>query len=297
METFNYNLKNKVVLLTGASKGLGYETAKHFVKNGSNLIICARDSKKIKKTFKQLQKIKNKKQKIIYSVTDVSSLIEVKKLVNLSIKEFGKIDVLVNNAAIIGPKGHIEKVNWKDFLKTIKINLLGSILLCRTVIPYFKKRNKGKIIQLSGGGGVGPSPMLTSYAISKVGIVRFIENLSEEIKKFNIDVNAVAPGIMLTDMLNEMVRAGPKKIGKDNYKKFIKAKKSGETNFKKICELILFLSSRYSDGISGKIISATWDNWKKWIKYKKFLKNSDIYTLRRIVGKDRGFKLGDNSNY
>jgi len=88
-----------------------------------------------------------------------------------------------------------------------------------------------------------------------------------------------------------------KKIGRDNYKKFIKAKKSGETNFKKICELILFLSSRYSDGISGKIISATWDNWKKWTKYKKFLKNSDIYTLRRIVGKDRGFKLGDNSNY
>ena len=81
MKNFNYNFENHVVLVTGASKGLGYEISKSFIKSGSNLIICARNLNEIKKTFDRLQKIKNKKQKIIYSVTDVSSLIEVKKMI------------------------------------------------------------------------------------------------------------------------------------------------------------------------------------------------------------------------
>ena len=166
-------------------------------------------------------------------------------------------------------------------------------MLCRTIIPYFKKNNSGKIIQLSGGGASSPLPLISSYAVSKVGIVRFIENLSEEVKDYNIDINAVAPGPLNTDMLKEAIKAGPKKIGIEYYKKLLKQKKSGGTSFKKACELILFLSSKYSDGIRGKLISALWDDWKNWTSYKKFLQNSDVYTLRRIVGKERGFEWGD----
>ena len=290
---FSYNFKNKVVIVTGASRGLGYEVAKHFLKFGSNLVICSRNYTQIKKAYKKLMKIKRKNQKIFYSVTDVSSYDQVKKLVNMTIKKFKKIDVLVNNAGIYGPKGYIEKINWNEWVKAIQINLFGSILLCRAVIPYFKKKNKGKIIQLSGGGASSPLPLISSYAVSKAAVVRFVENLSVELKKYNIDINAVAPGPLNTDMLKEVLEAGPKKVGKDFFNKSLKQKETGGTPLGKVCELILFLGSKYSDGIRGKLVSAVWDDWKNWASYKKLIQNSDVYTLRRIVGRERGFEWGD----
>ena len=129
--------------------------------------------------------------------------------------------------------------------------------------------------------------------MSKAGIVRFVENLSEEIKKFNIDINAVAPGPLNTGMLEEILKAGPNKVGKNFYNKSLIQKRTGGTPFNIVCELILFLASKESDGITGKLISALWDNWKNWPSYKKKLRDTDLYTLRRITGKDRGLNWGD----
>ena len=293
MKKLNYNFKNKVVLITGSSEGLGYEAAKHFLISGANLIICSRNFKKIKKAHKNLESIKKKKQKIFSISADVSKSKDVKRLLKVSLKKFKKIDILINNAGVLGPKGHIEKINWKNWVKTIEINLLGSVLLCKSLIPHFKKKNKGKIIQLSGGGATGPFPMFGSYAVSKAGIVRFIENLSEENKKFNININAVSPGILNTSMLDEILRTKKSIIGYKNYKKYLLAKKKRNNQMKEACDLILFLGSNYSNGISGKLISAKWDNWRNWMKRKNKIKSSDVYTIRRIVGKDRGMKWGD----
>jgi len=123
---------------------LGYQIAKSYLKYGSNLMICSSNPNNIKKSYMKLNKIKKKNQKIFYLVADVSSPKQVKKLVNYTIKKFKKIDILVNNAGIYGPKGHIEKINWNEWVKTIKVNLFGSILLCREVMPYFKKKIKVK---------------------------------------------------------------------------------------------------------------------------------------------------------
>ena len=135
--------------------------------------------------------------------------------------------------------------------------------------------------------------MFSSYAVSKAAIVRFVENLSEENNKFNIDINAVSPGILNTNMLDEILTTKKSMIGLKKYKKFLLAKKRGRNNIKKACELILFLGSSHSNGISGKLISAKWDNWKNWINYKKNLRKSDLYTLRRITGKDKGLDWGN----
>ena len=291
---YNYNFNGKVTIVTGASRGIGFEVAKSFLKYGSNLVICSGNLKRIKNSFKKLKKIKNNKQKIFYLKTDISSQKQVKKLINFTIKKFKKIDILINNAGIYGPKGFIEKVNWEYWIKTIKINLFGSILLCKEVMPYFKKLNKGKIIQLSGGGAAAPLPRISGYAVSKVGIVRFIENLSEELKDYNIDVNSVAPGTINTNMLSEILKAGPKKIGHYAYKKALKQKKLGGSSYEDACNLILFLGSNYSDGIRGKLISAIWDDWKNWSNHKSILAKSDLFTLRRITSNDRGIKWGQN---
>tara|TARA_B100001769_G_C21860053_1_gene465795 strand:- start:44 stop:736 length:693 start_codon:yes stop_codon:yes gene_type:complete len=229
----------------------------------------------------------------MYRKTDISIFSEVKSLINNALKKFKRIDVLVNNAGVYGPKGKVENVDWNEFLKTININLLGSIYLCRELIPYFKKNKKGKIIQLSGGGATSPLPFISAYATSKAAVVRFIENLSEELRGYNIDVNAVAPGPLNTRMLDEVIKAGPKKVGKEFFRKSLMQKKNGGTPFNKVDKLILFLASTHSDGISGKLISALWDNWDNWINYKDILSKSEMYTLRRITASDKGYLWGD----
>ena len=287
------NISKKVVLITGGSKGLGYHIAESFVKSGCNIMICSRNLIDLKKAYKKLNLIKKNNQKIVYSVTDISSTLHVKKLVSKTLNKFKKIDILVNNAGMYGPKGNVEKINWSEWEKTIKVNLFGSVFLTRQLIPHFKKKRKGKIIQLSGGGAASPLPFISGYAVSKAAIVRFVENISHELKSYNIDINAVAPGPLNTGMLDEVLKAGPSKVGKKLYKKSLDQKKSGGSSFDKVTDLILFLSSKKSDGISGKLISALWDNWENWASYKKVLKNKDIYTLRRITGRDRGYKWGD----
>ena len=97
-------------------------------------------------------------------------------------------------------------------------------------------------------------------------------------------------------MIKSMIDAGKNRIGNENYQKFLKAQKEDSTDFQITCELIMFLSSNYSNGIRGKLISSYWDNWKDWPKYKKLLQSNDLYTIRRIVGNHLGVKNLDRSN-
>ena len=110
----------------------------------------------------------------------------------------GRLDVLVNNAGIAGPGGPSDVGRLGAWVRTIEVNLLGAVLLSRAVLPVFRKAGRGKIIQLSGGGATSPLPMLSAYAASKAAVVRFMETLAEETREFNVDVNAIAPGLLNT---------------------------------------------------------------------------------------------------
>jgi NAD(P)-dependent dehydrogenase (short-subunit alcohol dehydrogenase family) len=189
--------------------------------------------------------------------------------------------------------GPIEEVDWAEWIKAIEINLFGSILMCRVVLPTMKTQQYGKIIQLSGGGATNPMPNISAYAVSKAAIVRFADTLAEEVREFNIDVNAIAPGALNTRMLDEVLSAGSEKVGQPFFDRAIKQKENGGAGFNHGAELTLFLASDASNGITGKLISAVWDNWVHWPEYIDELRNSDVYTLRRIAGRDRGLTWGD----
>jgi 3-oxoacyl-[acyl-carrier protein] reductase len=219
---------------------------------------------------------------------DVARLADVDSLVKFALKNFERVDILVNNAGIYGPKGPIETTNWDDWVHAINVNLLGSVLMCRAVVPLMKNQGYGKIIQLSGGGATNPMPNLSSYAVAKAGVVRFIETLALEVAKHNVDVNAIAPGALNTRMLEEVIDSGPEKIGKEFYEKALKQKASGGAGLERGAKLAVFLGSADSDGISGKLISALWDPWEDLAQHKDDLVGSDIYALRRIVPEDRG---------
>lgn len=289
----NKVLNGKKAIITGANQGLGYEIARKFIISGADIMICARNKKKLEAARDQLLKIASNNQKIISQVADVSKEEDVELVASNSIDQLGGCHILVNNAGVYGPKNTIETIDWKEWIKTVEINLYGSILMCRSVIKHFKQQKYGKIIQLSGGGATNPLPNLSAYAVSKVAIVRFCETIAEELRGTGIDINAIAPGALNTRLLDEIIEAGPQKVGQAFYEKSLKQKKNGGVPLEKGADLAVFLASSKSDGITAKLISAVWDKWKDWPSYLKDLNRTDVYTLRRITGKDRNFNWGD----
>jgi 3-oxoacyl-[acyl-carrier protein] reductase len=136
-------------------------------------------------------------------------------------------------------------------------------------------------------------PNISAYAASKAAIVRLVETLAEELKNFHVDVNAIAPGALATRLVDEVLAAGPEKVGAAFYEKNKQWKDKGATPLELGANLAVYLASAQSDGITGKLISAQWDPWENLQKHRDELAKSDIYCLRRIVPKDRGKTWGD----
>jgi NAD(P)-dependent dehydrogenase (short-subunit alcohol dehydrogenase family) len=286
-------LENRYAIVTGASQGLGFEIAKKYLEAGASLMICARNERLLDKAALGLKNLAGPGQSVLALPADVSKPKDVAALVDGALREFGRLDILVNNAGVAGPSGAIENIDWKEWIRTIEINLLGSVLLSRAVLPHFKRAEHGKIIQLSGGGATNPLPMLSAYAASKAAVIRFVETLAEETRQHHIDVNAIAPGALNTRMLDEFLAAGPENIGPAFHQRALQQKQDGGVPLCKGADLAVFLGSSLSDGITGKLISAVWDPWKTLPNHLDDLNGTDIYTLRRIVPADRGITWGD----
>ena len=281
-------LQGRTAIITGASQGLGLEIATQYVAAGASVVICARDRDMLSRASETLKSITTNDQRVFSIVTDVSEPQAVDKLLSYSVNTMGRIDILVNNAGVYGPKGSIDSVDWAQWIQAININLLGSVLMCRGVVTHMKNQGYGKIVQLSGGGATNPLPNLSSYAVAKAGIVRFIETLALEVAEYRIDANAIAPGALNTRMLDEILESDPETVGKKFYEQALQQKVSGGAGLEKGARLAVFLGSSGSDGITGKLISAIWDPWEELDVHKTDLKDTDIYTLRRIVPSDRG---------
>ncbi|MGN6644654.1 MAG: SDR family NAD(P)-dependent oxidoreductase, partial [Verrucomicrobiota bacterium] len=157
----------------------------------------------------------------------------------------------------------------------------------------FQTKQRGKIIVISGGGATNPLPNISSYAASKAAVVRLMETFAEELRPFHVDVNAIAPGALATRLVDEVLAAGPEKVGAGFYEKNKKWKADGATPLSFGANLAVYLASPESNGITGKLISAQWDPWQKLHEHRSDLEKSDIYCLRRIVPEDRGKKWGE----
>ena len=118
-------------------------------------------------------------------------------------------------------------MDWDEWVRAIEINLIGTVLPCRGCFPCSGSRGYGKIVNLSGGGATAPLPRLSAYAASKAAVVRFTETLAEELRRTGIDVNAIAPGALNTRLLDEVLAAGPDKVGKSFYERALKQKAEG----------------------------------------------------------------------
>lgn len=281
-------LNGRNALITGASRGFGRTLAEKFVTEGASVVLCARSIDELNQLAKELLAVAGPSQRVIAVEADISKVEDIRTLVQTAIRELSRIDILVNNAGVYGPKGNIEEIDWQEWVHAIEINLLGTVFTCHSLLPHMKKNGYGKIINLSGGGATAPLPRISAYAASKAAVVRFTETLAGECRGTGIDINAVAPGALNTRLLQEIIEAGPGKVGRAFYEKSLKQQQTGGTPLSRGADLCVFLASSESDGITGRLISAVWDPWETLPRRREELAAGDIYTLRRIVPEDRG---------
>lgn len=286
-------LEGRTALITGANQGLGLAIARAYVAAGASVMMCARDGELLEGARQDVAALAGANQQVLARTADVSEREQVAALAAATLAAFPDLHVLVNNAGVYGPMGLIEDVDWDAWVQAIEINLFGSILMCRALLPHFKGRRYGKVVQLSGGGATNPLPRVTAYAASKAAIVRFAESLALEVRGDGIDVNAIAPGALNTRMMDQLIAAGPATVGEAFFERMRRIADEGGTPLETGAALAVFLASAASDGITGKLLSAVWDPWAQLPAHRADLDRTDVYTLRRVTPADRGFTWGE----
>jgi 3-oxoacyl-[acyl-carrier protein] reductase len=221
-------LTGRSAIITGASQGLGRAIAGHFVRAGASVLLVARDPDCLRRAEVEVAAVADRPGQVVSAFAgDVSCPWTCRAIVTRAREVLPGLTVLVNNAGVYGPMGAVENNDWDDWVRAVEINLFGTVLLCREVLPHLRARRYGKIINLSGGGATAPLPRLSAYAASKAAVVRFTETLAEEAQADRIDVNAIAPGALNTRLLDEVLAAGPAQVGKEFHERSLKQKEEG----------------------------------------------------------------------
>jgi 3-oxoacyl-[acyl-carrier protein] reductase len=284
------DLTDRSAIITGANQGLGKAIAAAFVRAGAGVLLTARSGELLRQVRDELLPLARPGRPVDILAADVSDPRACAESVRRAAEVLPDLAVLVNNAGVQGPKGPIEELDWREWVGVVEVNLFGTVLMCREVIPHLRRRGYGKIINLSGGGATTAMPRLSAYAASKAAVVRTTETIAEELKGAGVDVNAIAPGALNTRMLTEVLDAGPEKVGRAAYEKALRQQKEGGAPPEKAAALAVFLASSASDGITGRLISAVWDDWPNFPSKREHLSGGDVYALRRILPEDRGMK-------
>lgn len=283
--------EERYCLITGASRGLGKALAEHFWQQGWSLILLARGQPVLSEVLRALGKRAGQSLHMI--IADLARPEEIERVGETAKSLVPRLDALINNAGIQGAVGPTWENDWNEWLDTLRIDLLAPVGLCRLIAPWMIVNGGGSILSLSGGGATGPRANFSAYATAKTGLVRFSETLAEELKPHNVRVNCIAPGVMSTAMQEEVIAKGESAAGKREYEIAARVLREGGASMRRVAELCHFLASDAARGITGKLISAVWDNWEHWPEHIDELRASDVYTLRRITGRDRGHSWGD----
>ena len=278
-----------IAVITGAYGGLGKEISFALWKKGYNLILIGRNKSKLTDLKKSLGENKDQSCKLL--ICDLSDEASISKIIDNDFSKLKKIDVLINNAAIHGPIDLFHKTSSKQWKDLFQVNFFSPVALTKAAVPLMKN-DGGSIINISGGGATGPRVNFSAYASAKTSLVRFTEIAALELEKDNIRVNCVAPGMMPTKLLYETISH----LDESKSKEFDSVKKvltDENFSYSEVINLILFLTSDVSKKITGKLISSTWDNWEKWNENISQINQNNLYTLRRVTAKDKGFDWGD----
>jgi 3-oxoacyl-[acyl-carrier protein] reductase len=275
-------LAERAAIVTGASRGLGRAIAERFVEEGASVLLVARGREPLEAVRGELSARAAREGQTVDAVAADVSRPEAAAAIAERAERLPGLAVLVNNAAVHGPFGRIDEVPWEEWEHAVRVDLFGPALLCRAVLPLLRRRGMGKIVNVSGGGATSPRPGISAYAAAKAALVRLTETIAEELRADHIDVNALAPGPLPTRMLEEVIAAGPERVGAAHHARALRQRAEGGRPLARAADLALFLACARSDGITGRLLSAVWDDWPSLPARREEIAASDLYTLRRV---------------
>ena len=200
-------MKDKVAVVTGASAGVGRELAREFARQGASVVCTARREKKLTETVRLIEK---EGGEAFLVVTDVTDRVQVENLFKETFRRFKQVDLLFNNAGSLGAVGASWELGIDAWWHDVEVNLLGTYLCCRAVLPYMIERDQGVIINMDGGGGTpGPNIGGSAYGCSKAAVLRFTETLAGELERIGSSVMTVCmnPGFVVTEMTKGAVNS------------------------------------------------------------------------------------------
>lgn len=195
-------LEGKVALITGGTEGIGFATAELFLKEGAKVVITGRSREKGEKALRSLRRF----GEVAFVQGDVSKDADAKKMVESTVKRYGRIDILFNNAGVYLEK-LAEDMSEEEWDRIIDTNLKGTFLVSKYAIPYMKRQRSGAIINNSSDAGLVGNPSCPAYCASKGGVTIMTKAMALDYAKYNIRVNCVNPGCVDTPMLAQEARA------------------------------------------------------------------------------------------
>lgn len=278
------DLKGATVVVTGGSMGIGYACAEELLLQGCRVVISARTSGPLQHAADELAAATGGDVRAVPA--DVSDVADVERLAAAA-AEVGNLRGVVHAAGIYGPIGPAWTVDLNEWWNAVRVNLLGSLIVSRTLIGLLQRqRSSGSIVLMAGGGAASPFPNYTSYACSKVAIVRLAETLAQELVGTGIRVNSLAPGFVATRLHDQTLEA--KERAGDFLQTTVDKLEHGAVPAAVPARAASFLISSASNGITGRFVAAPYDHWSSWPKRLEELGEGDLFTLRRIVPRDRG---------
>ncbi len=238
------NLENKVVVVTGGTRGIGFETVRAFYENGAKVILFGSKEESVDKALNEL---KREKKEVIGYYPNLTNYDDVSRVLKKIYDKYGHIDVLINNAGI-SAKERIENTTSEDFAKIMDLNVNAIFNTCKAVIPYMKENKGGVILNTSSMVSIYGQPSGIGYPSSKFAVNGFTKSLARELAPYNIRVNAVAPGIINTDMVAS--------LSKEMIEPLIKTIPLGRIGTPRdIANAFLFLASDMASYITGVVLS------------------------------------------
>ncbi|HKC60328.1 MAG TPA: SDR family oxidoreductase [Myxococcales bacterium] len=274
-------LAGKVALVTGGGRGIGKAIARAFAAEGAQLVLAARSEQQLESTAAELRRETG--VRCLAHRCNVSDPGEVQRLVDAARAALGRIDVLVNSAGTYGPIGLLTDCDPDEWRRAIEVNLLGTVYASRAVLPLFHGLGGGRILNLAGAGIGGPSvtPRISAYAASKAAVVQFTESLAKEVAPWNVQVNAIAPGAVTTEITEAVIAAGPERAGREFYQRNVQQMEQGGDPPELAARLAVHLASDECK-LTGKLLSAKWDRLDAIDESR--VNRASLFALRRIDG-------------
>jgi 3-oxoacyl-[acyl-carrier protein] reductase len=269
------------IVLTGSSSGIGRALTERLLAHGHHVWGLARSD--------QSSFVTGSGGAFHAARCDVAEWTQVESAAREILSVWPEIDALVTCAGLQGAIGRTVTIAPPQWTATVRVNLDGTFHAIRAFhAALHRAPRRAKIVCFSGGGATKARPNFSAYAAAKAAVVRLVENIAEEERAARLDINAIAPGAINTRLTDEVVALGPGVVGEAEYQAALKQKTKGGASLGRVLDLVEWLLSPASDGISGRLLSAPWDPWPTLAQHKDELAGSDTYTLRRIVPADRG---------